>query len=128
MASNDLASAVVSMRPFVPARNFQESQDFYRTLGFEVMHLGEQIALIKLANERGEFSFLLQDFYTQALAENLMLQLMVEDLDTWWHHIETLDLPSEFGVTPPRPPTMQIWGMRIAYLWDPSGVLWHIVA
>jgi len=25
-----------------------------------------------------------------------------------------------------RPPEMQPWGLRILYLSDPSGVLWHI--
>jgi len=55
-----------------------------------------------------------------------MMQLMVDDLDAWWTHIEALDLPGKFNVQPPRAPTMQPWGLRIAYLWDPSGVLWHI--
>ena len=26
----------------------------------------------------------------------------------------------------PKPPTMQPWGLRIAYVIDPSGVLWHV--
>ncbi|HTF33457.1 MAG TPA: hypothetical protein VK714_07100 [Myxococcota bacterium] len=27
---------------------------------------------------------------------------------------------------PPRAPAMQPWDLRIAYVVDPSGVLWHI--
>ena len=49
-----------------------------------------------------------------------------DDLDAWWTHIEGLDLPGKFNVQPPRAPAMQPWGLRIAYVFDPSGVLWHI--
>jgi len=55
-----------------------------------------------------------------------MMQLMVDDLDAWWAHIEALDLPTAFDVQPPRPPELQPWGLRVAYLVDPSGVLWHV--
>jgi uncharacterized glyoxalase superfamily protein PhnB len=55
-----------------------------------------------------------------------MMQLMVDDLDAWWTHIVALDLPGRFGVAPPRPPEMQPWGLRVAYLVDPAGLLWHV--
>ena len=55
-----------------------------------------------------------------------MMQLMVDDLDAWWAHVDGLDLPGKFNVRPPRAPAMQPWGLRIAYVVDPSGVLWHI--
>ena len=55
-----------------------------------------------------------------------MMQLMVDDLDLWWSHIESLDLPNRFGVPSPKPPAMQPWGLRIVCVVDPSGVLGHI--
>lgn len=55
-----------------------------------------------------------------------MMQLMVDDLDAWWSHIELLDLPAKFGVMPPKAPAMQPWGLREAYVYDPAGVLWHV--
>jgi uncharacterized glyoxalase superfamily protein PhnB len=55
-----------------------------------------------------------------------MMQLMVDDLEAWWAHIDALDLPSQFGVQPPKPPAVQPWGLRIAYVFDPCGVLWHV--
>jgi uncharacterized glyoxalase superfamily protein PhnB len=55
-----------------------------------------------------------------------MMQLMVDDLDVWWTHIESLNLTQRFGVTPPKPPKIQPWGLRVAYVYDPTGVLWHI--
>jgi uncharacterized glyoxalase superfamily protein PhnB len=55
-----------------------------------------------------------------------MMQLMVDDLDAWWARIEALRLHREFGVSEPRPPKLQPWGLRVAYVVDPSGVLWHV--
>src|SRR3546814_12421880 len=57
-----------------------------------------------------------------------MIQLGVADLDRWWQHIESLELDKRFGVGPPRPPKEESWGLRVAYRWDPAGVLWHITA
>ena len=42
-----------------------------------------------------------------------------------WAHVDALDLPVKFGVQPPRAPAIQPWGMRVAYVFDPAGVLWH---
>jgi uncharacterized glyoxalase superfamily protein PhnB len=55
-----------------------------------------------------------------------MMQLMVDDLDAWWGHIESLNLTATFDVQPPRAPALQPWGLRIAYVFDPCGVLWHV--
>ena len=73
----------------------------------------------------GTSAFILQRAYQKNWADNMMMQLMVDDLDGWWAHIESLDLSSRFGVAAPRPPTVQPWGLRVAYVQDPSGVLWQ---
>lgn len=108
-------------RPFLPARNFELSRRFYEALGFE-KRLDADVVIFRVG--RGEF--LLQSYYQKEWAENFMMQLMVDDLDAWWSHIQALDLPGRFGVTPPKAPALQPWGLRIAYLVDPSGVLWHV--
>ncbi|MCF3935391.1 glyoxalase [Acuticoccus sp. M5D2P5] len=127
MAPNHLASTVISMRPFVPALQYQKSQDFYRALGFEVWPLSEQISLVKLDRKSNAFSFLLQDFYTEEFAHNAMIQLFVENLDGWWRHIVALELPTKFDVNAPQPPKSMTRDLRVIFLWDPAGVLWHIV-
>ena len=109
------------MRPFLPARDFDLSKRFYETLGFEKVLDGE-VAIFNAASG----GFILQRYYQQQWAENCMVQLMVDDLDGWWSHIEALDLPAQFGVQPPKPPEVQPWGLRVAYVVDPSGVLWHV--
>jgi hypothetical protein len=47
---------------------------------------------------------LLQRHFHDDWAANCMLQLMVDDLDAWWSHIDSLDLPRHFGVPTPKPP------------------------
>jgi catechol 2,3-dioxygenase-like lactoylglutathione lyase family enzyme len=108
-------------RPFLPAKDFELSKRFYQTLGFEQL-LDADVAIFRIG--RGEF--LLQPYYQKDWAENFMMQLMVDDLDAWWARIQSLDLHARFGVLPPKAPALQPWGLRVAYLTDPSGVLWHV--
>jgi catechol 2,3-dioxygenase-like lactoylglutathione lyase family enzyme len=108
-------------RPFLPAKDFDRSKAFYEALGFEKL-LDSDVAIFAA----GASEFILARYYQQAWAENFMMQLMVDDLDAWWAHIEALDLPGAFDVAAPKAPAMQPWGLRVAYLIDPSGVLWHV--
>lgn len=108
-------------RPFVPAKDFQLSRQFYLDLGFNLL-LDSEVAIFGI----GSTSFLLQNYYKKDWAENFMMQLMVDDLDAWWTHISGLNIASRYTVKEPTAPAMQPWGLRIAYLVDPSGVLWHV--
>ena len=121
---NDVPSIadVVSMRPFVPAQDFETSINFYTDLGFNVRSLGDELASVEL----GPFAFLLQKFYVKEHAGNFMMHLMVNDLDVWWKRIESLDLASRYKVRAPTAPALQPWGLTVTYVVDPSGVLWHI--
>jgi len=114
----NLPSGSEMARPFVPAKDLDLAKRFYLKLGFEIV-LDSDVAVFRVGTGR----FILSAFET---AENFMMQLMVDDLDAWWAHIKTLDLETEFGVRPPTAPAMQPWGLRIAHLVDPSGVLWHV--
>jgi hypothetical protein len=109
------------VRPFLPTKDFDCSKRFYEALGFEKVLDGE-VAIFNA----GSGGFILQRYYQPDWAGNFMMQLMVDDLEAWWKHIEALDLPLQFGVPAPKPPAMQPWGLRIAYLVDPCGVLWHV--
>lgn len=109
------------IRPFIPAKDFELSKRFYEALGFEKV-LDSEVAIFNA----GSGGFILQNYYQEEWANNFMMQLMVDDLDAWWSHIESLDLTQRFGVAAPKPPAMQPWGLRVAYVVDPSGVLWHV--
>ena len=113
---------ILALRPFVPAREFDRSRRFYQALGFVQTLEDKDIAILKLAS----FSFILQRFYVKEVAENTMLQLLVRDVDAWWQAVNFDRLISEFAVKPPIPPAIQSWGMKVGFLFDPSGVLWHV--
>jgi hypothetical protein len=110
-----------SARPFLPAKDFESSKSFYEALGFRKLLDGDVVIF-----GVGESAFILTRSYREEWAGNYMMQLMVDDLDEWWAHIESLDLPHSFAVMKPKPPAMQPWGLRVAYICDPSGVLWHV--
>ncbi len=114
-------SGTEQARAFLPAKDFDVSKAFYEALGFEKLLDGD-VAIYGM----GSSGFILQQGYQKEWAENFMMQLMVDDLDAWWTHIQGLDLPGKFNVQVPRPPAMQPWGLRIVYVVDPSGVLWHV--
>ena len=106
-------------RPFVPAKDLELSKRFYRRLGFEIVLDADDVAIFRM----GTSSFLLTRFDH---AEQFMMQLMVEDVDAWWEKIQALNLKEKYQLTMVKAPAMQPWGLRILYISDPSGVLWHV--
>jgi len=115
-------SVVTDLRTFVPSRDFELSKRFYTDLGFVVNWSDEGIAELQV----GSFRFLLQKFYVAEHAGNFMMSLAVEDADAWWEHIQQINLANKYPGIMCRAPTMQPWGIRVLYLSDPTGVLWHI--
>lgn len=113
---------VVDLKSFVPAKDFSLARQFYLDLGFTENWSNDQVAELQL----GGFRFLLQNFYVEAHADNFMMQLMVEDADAWWTHIEAARLKDKYQLHIAKPPQIQPWGLRVLYLTDPTGVLWHI--
>ncbi len=118
---NSTPTGTERVRSFVPTKDLETSKRFYEALGFEKVLDGEVVIF-----NAGSGGIILQNRYEKAWAENCMLQLMVDDLDFWWRKILELRLPESFGVAPPKPPAIQPWGLRIAFVVDPAGVLWHI--
>ena len=105
----------------MPAKDFDLSKRFYEALRFEKV-LDSEVAIFNA----GSGGFILQRYFQEDWAGNFMMQLMVDDLDAWWAHIESLELSKQIGVPPPKAPAIQPWGLRVAYVVDPSGVLWHV--
>jgi hypothetical protein len=121
-AGGGTPGSVLDLKPFVPAKDYGLAQQFYLDLGFTRNWSNAQVAEYQV----GEFRFLLQNYWVKELAENFMMHLSVADADAWWHHLQTLGLPEKYPGLMLKPPTMQPWGLRVLYLSDPTGVLWHI--
>jgi catechol 2,3-dioxygenase-like lactoylglutathione lyase family enzyme len=111
----------VELKVFVPAKDYALSKRFYAELGFAQASDDDGIAYF----HHGDVAFLLQDFYEPALANNLMLHLLVEDVDAWHRRIAEVGLAATYGVKV-GPVEEQPWRMRDFVLFDPSGVLWRI--
>lgn len=120
----ELGATVRALRPFLPAKDFDASKRFYRDLGFRPKELDVKLVEMHL----GQYSFLLQDFYVAEYAGNFVMHMLVDDLPAWWRHIASLDLAARYGVEKPRAPKLEPWGLEVAYVFDPSSVLWHIAA
>ena len=116
-----LVAQIRAFRPFLPAKEFQTSLRFYKAIGFEAYPLGEALAELSL----GPHAFLLQGYYVKEWAENTVMHVLVKDVDAWWRHVDSLALAKQFNVSPPSPPKVEPWGLTVAYVFDPSGVLWH---
>jgi uncharacterized glyoxalase superfamily protein PhnB len=115
-------SPVTDLKTFVPAKDAELSKRFYTDLGFTINWSDEKVAELQI----GSFRFLLQTFYVAEHAGNFMMSLSVEDADVWWQHIQRKELAKKYPGIVCTPPKMQRWGIRVLYLSDPTGVLWHI--
>jgi len=109
------------IKAFVPARDFELSKQFYKDIGFTMASDGGGVAYFHF----GDASFLLQNFYEKALAENLMMHLLVEDVEAWWNHLNKTGVAAKYKVKVTKI-ELQPWRMRDFCLVDPSGVLWRI--
>ena len=116
------AGSVVDLKAFVPAKDHDLAKQFYVDLGFKLNWGNDQVAEFEI----GAFRFLLQNFYVQEHVDNFMMQLLVDDADDWWKRIEAAGLKAKYPAITVKPPATQPWGLRVLYLTDPTGVLWHI--
>lgn len=112
---------ITEIKAFVPSKDFEISKGFYKDLGFTLASEGGGVAYFHFEH----VSFLLQDFCAEALAENFMMHILVEDVDAWWAHVQNSQVVSKYGVKV-TPIEIQPWRMRDFCLFDPSGVLWRI--
>lgn len=112
---------VIELKPFVPAKDFELSKRFYQDVGFTLDWNNETMAYL----HHGSARFLLQNFYEQTFAENLMLHLLVTDVDAWHQRLVERGVADRYGVRL-RAVEDQPWGMRDFTLHDPCGVLWRV--
>ena len=117
-----LPSPVTDIKAFVPAKDLNLSKAFYTDLGFTINWSNDEIAELQL----GSFRFLLQRFYVAEHAGNFMMTLNVENADAWWEYLQQKDFAKKYPGIMCKPPQVQPWGIRVIYLSDPTGVLWHI--
>ena len=112
---------ITEIKAFVPAKDFAISKQFYKDLGFTMASEGDGVAYFHFEH----VSFLLQDYCVNSLAENFMMHILVEDVDSWWNHVLVSGVAAKYGISVTAIEA-QPWSMRDFCLTDPSGVLWRI--
>jgi len=109
-----------SIRPFIGAKDFETSRNFYRELGFEEATLGESMSVFK----SGNMAFYLQNAYVKDWVDNTMIFMEVDDVKRFYDELLALDLPGKYTNVKLTPIRVESWGKE-CFLHDPSGILWH---
>jgi catechol 2,3-dioxygenase-like lactoylglutathione lyase family enzyme len=110
----------ISIRPFIGAKNYDLSRNFYRDLGFEEVVLSDDMSLFKT----DRIGFYLQNAYVKDWIDNSMIFLEVDDVDRYWKELLALDLTTKYLGVRITPIRQYDWGQE-CFMHDPSGILWH---
>ena len=111
---------VLSIRPFIGAKNYQLSRKFYNDLGFKENILSSNLSYFSTNN----FGFYLQNAYVKDWIDNTMIFMEVADVKLFWNDLIAIDLDLKYENVKLVPIRILDWG-RECFLHDPSGVLWH---
>lgn len=110
----------LSVRPFIGAKDFKISRDFYNDLGFEETIISADFSVFKAEG----INFYLQNAYVKDWIENTMVFIEVYDVDRYYKELLALNLPAKYVGVKLSPIRNEYWG-RECFLHDPSGILWH---
>lgn len=110
-----------SIRPFIGAKNFELSRNFYCTLGFQETILSPNMSVFKTDG----LAFYLQDAYVKDWIENTMIFLEVENVEQYWIKLTSLNLTTKYQGVKLIEIKEYDWGKE-CFIHDPSGILWHI--
>lgn len=110
----------ISIRPFIGAKNFEISRNFYKELGFQETVLLPNMSLFMT----GDLGFYLQDYYVKDWIDNTMIFVEVQNADEYFEELFALNLEAKFKDAKLKPVRQLDWG-RECFLHDPSGILWH---
>jgi hypothetical protein len=112
----------LSLEPFVPSgNNFEGSKQLFQELGFTInWEAGGYAGL-----ERDGCKFILQQYDNKAFAENLMINVKIDDAGEFWKFAVEKKLPERFGIKITAP-ARQPYGKEVNLI-DLAGVCWHFV-
>jgi catechol 2,3-dioxygenase-like lactoylglutathione lyase family enzyme len=115
-----MESKITSIRPFIGAKDFEQSRNFYRDLNFTEIKLGPKMSLFQY----NKIGFYLQDYFLQDWLDNSMLFFEVESVEQTYMYLLDLKLMDKYPGTKLIPIRDEDWG-RECFLHDPAGVLLH---
>lgn len=105
--------------PNLPARDHDATAAFYGRLGFTVSYRDEGWLILRRGDVQLEF------FPAPNLdpaSSSFMCCLRVDDLEEWYELLAEAGVPeAASGFPRRRPPRLEPWGGRVAFLVDPDG-------
>ena len=112
----------LSLEPFIPSgNNFEAAKNLFVELGFKInWDAGDYIGF-----EQDGCKFILQKYDNKAFAENLMINVKVDDVQAFRNSLMEKKLPEKFGIRIGEI-TNQPYGMEVNLI-DMAGVCWHFV-
>ncbi len=112
----------LSLEPFVPSgENFEGSKQLFLALGFSInWDAGDYIGF-----GRDGCKFILQKYNDKAFAENLMINVRIDNAEEFWNEVNEKQIAAQFGVRVGKPST-QPYGIEVNII-DMAGVCWHFV-
>lgn len=109
-----------SIRPFIGAKNFEISRNFYWDMGFQERVISVDMSLFITEG----LGFYLQDAYVKDWIDNTMVFMEVDDVERHWNNLLMLNLTQKYEGVRLTPIRNYDWG-RECFVHDPSGILWH---
>ncbi len=115
---------IKDFRPFIPSgeKGYEESKNFYLELGFKMLWTSPKVS--EFDTQFGN-RFILSSKKNKHLGENLMIQIWVESADEWYEYLKKKKLDELYEGVRVAEPSIEPWGWKITYVWDPAGVLLH---
>ncbi len=111
-----------SLSPFVPSgSDFEGSRQLFLDLDFSIVwDAGDYIKF-----DRDGCSFILQKYDNIEFAQNLMINVNVDDVAAFWEDLKQKDLAGKHGIKLTEPKLMP-YGKEVNLI-DLAGVCWHFV-
>ena len=111
-----------SLEPFVPSgKDFQNSKQLFLELGFKInWDAGDYVGF-----EKDGCKFILQKYDNEEFAQNLMINVKIDNAEEFWKFVTGKKLPELFGIRIGKP-TQQPYGKEVNII-DIAGVCWHFV-
>lgn len=112
----------LSLEPFIPSgKNIEKSKQLFIELGFNISwDAGDYIGF-----ESGNCKFILQNFDDKAFAENLMVNVRIDNANEFKEELTQKKLEEKFGIRIGKV-TQQPYGKEVNLI-DTAGVCWHFV-
>ena len=112
----------LSLEPFIPSgNNFEAAKNLFVELDFKInWDAGDYIGF-----EKDGCKFILQKYDNKAFAENLMINVRVDDVQAFRNIIIEKQLPEKYGIRIGEI-SNQPYGKEVNLI-DIAGVCWHFV-